>query len=268
MATQIAPVPGKIGRERSPDAPTSRLKAPLEQLCREADWARRIDRDAIRYPLRYPDPADREIVALLSACLAYGRVDLFGPWIEWALARMGESPHRFMLGFDPRRARPRLRRVSLPLQPRARSRGVLPVGPARLERARLARRLLHARLRAGGRPRGPGARDIRGGLRRRRPLRRVPEEPALLRLPPLVSPTVHRRGLQAPASSSFAGWSGASRRTSDCGRACRRLHFSSRSTRTSRTWPARSASRAGAPATGRWPRRSRHACARSTRTIP
>ena len=82
-------------------APLSRLKAPLEQLCREADWARRIDRDAIRYPLRYPDPADREIVALLSACLAYGRVDLFGPWIEWALARMGESPHRFVLGFDP-----------------------------------------------------------------------------------------------------------------------------------------------------------------------
>ena len=81
--------------------PTSRLKAPLEQLCREADWARRIDRDAIRYPLRYRDPADREIVALLSACLAYGRVDLFGPWIEWALARMGESPHRFMLEFDP-----------------------------------------------------------------------------------------------------------------------------------------------------------------------
>lgn len=81
--------------------PTSRLKAPLEQLCREADWARRIDRDAIRYPLRYPDPADREIAALLSTCLAYGRVDLFGPWIEWALARMGESPHRFVLGFDP-----------------------------------------------------------------------------------------------------------------------------------------------------------------------
>ncbi len=88
--------------------PTSRLKAPLERLCREADWARRIDRDAIRYPLRYPDPADREIVALLSAsCMAYGRVDLFGPWIEWALARMGESPHRFVLGFDPAEARAR-----------------------------------------------------------------------------------------------------------------------------------------------------------------
>ena len=66
---------------------------------------RRVDRDAIRYPLRYPDPADREIVALLAACMAYGRVDLFGPWIEWVLARMGESPARFVLGFDPAEAR-------------------------------------------------------------------------------------------------------------------------------------------------------------------
>ena len=80
--------------------PPSRLKAPLEQLYRDADWARRADLDAIRYPMQYAVPADREIVALLSACMAYGRVDLFGPWIDWALARMGESPHRFVLGFD------------------------------------------------------------------------------------------------------------------------------------------------------------------------
>ena len=81
--------------------PSPRLKAPLERLYREADWAARADVDAIRGPLRYPDPADREVVALLSACMAYGRVDLFRPWVEWALARMGESPHRFVLGFDP-----------------------------------------------------------------------------------------------------------------------------------------------------------------------
>jgi uncharacterized protein (TIGR02757 family) len=80
--------------------PLPRLKAPLERLYREADWASRIRLDAIQYPLRYADPADREIVALLSACMAYGRVDLFGPWIDWAVARMGESPHRFVLGFD------------------------------------------------------------------------------------------------------------------------------------------------------------------------
>ncbi len=83
--------------------PPSRLRAPLEQLYREYNWSARIDRDAIRFPLRYPDPADREIVALLAACLAYGRVDLFGPWVEWALGRIGPSPHRFTLGFDPKK---------------------------------------------------------------------------------------------------------------------------------------------------------------------
>jgi uncharacterized protein (TIGR02757 family) len=80
---------------------TSRLKAPLERLYREADWAARTDLDAIRYPLRYSDPGDREVVALFAACMAYGRVDLFGPWVDWALARMGSSPRRFILGFDP-----------------------------------------------------------------------------------------------------------------------------------------------------------------------
>ena len=79
---------------------TSRLLAALERLYREADWVARADLDAIRYPLRYPDAADREIVGLLAACMAYGRVDLFGPWVEWTLARMGESPARFVRGFD------------------------------------------------------------------------------------------------------------------------------------------------------------------------
>ena len=77
-----------------------RLKAPLERLYREFDWAARTGQDAIRYPLRYPDPADREVVALLAACLAYGRVDLFGPQVELALDAMGPSPFRFVLHFD------------------------------------------------------------------------------------------------------------------------------------------------------------------------
>ena len=79
---------------------TPRLKGPLERLYREFDWAARAERDAIRYPLRYPDPRDREVVALLSACLAYGRVDLFGPWIDWVLGRMGSSPHGFVRSFE------------------------------------------------------------------------------------------------------------------------------------------------------------------------
>jgi uncharacterized protein (TIGR02757 family) len=78
-----------------------RLQEPLERLYREFDWTARADLDAVRFPMRYPEPADREVVALLSACMAYGRVDLFGPWVDWILSRMGDAPARFILGFDP-----------------------------------------------------------------------------------------------------------------------------------------------------------------------
>ena len=77
-----------------------KLREPLERLYREFDYTARIDRDAIRFPLRYPDAADREIVALLTACLAYGRVDLFSRGLEQALAAMGPSPARFVREFD------------------------------------------------------------------------------------------------------------------------------------------------------------------------
>src|SRR5260370_18050572 len=82
------------------------LRQPLERLYRDFDYAARLGRDAIQYPLRYADPADREIVALLTACLAYGRVDLFGRALEAAPAVMGPSPATFVRGFDPTRDAP------------------------------------------------------------------------------------------------------------------------------------------------------------------
>lgn len=86
-----------------------RLKAPLDRLYREFDWAGRTGKDAIQFPLRYSDPRDREVVALLTACLSYGRVDLFAPWVEWILARMTPAPARFILDFDPEQASARFR---------------------------------------------------------------------------------------------------------------------------------------------------------------
>jgi uncharacterized protein (TIGR02757 family) len=79
------------------------LREPLERLYREFDYAARVDRDAIQFPLRYADPRDREIVALLTACLAYGRVDLFSRSLEGVLATMGSSPAAFIGAFDPAR---------------------------------------------------------------------------------------------------------------------------------------------------------------------
>lgn len=76
------------------------LAAPLERLYAACDYGARIERDAIRFPLRYADPRDREVVALLTACLAYGRVELFAGALEGVLAAMGASPARFVEGFD------------------------------------------------------------------------------------------------------------------------------------------------------------------------
>jgi uncharacterized protein (TIGR02757 family) len=80
------------------------LREPLERLYREFDYERRVPRDAIRFPLRYPDPRDRELVGLLTACFAYGRVDLFGGALEGVLRVMGPSPSRFVREFDPQRS--------------------------------------------------------------------------------------------------------------------------------------------------------------------
>ena len=81
----------------------SALREPLERLYRDFDYAARVERDAIRFPLRYADPRDREVVALLTACLAYGRVDLFGRQLDRVLAAMELSPAAFVAGFNPRR---------------------------------------------------------------------------------------------------------------------------------------------------------------------
>ena len=85
---------------------TPTLREPLERLYREFDYTARVERDAVQFPLRYADPRDRELVGLLSACLAYGRVDLFGRELEGVLAAMGPSPVRFVMEFDSRRDAP------------------------------------------------------------------------------------------------------------------------------------------------------------------
>lgn len=84
-------------------ARVARMREPLERLYRDFDYVGRLAKDAIQYPRRYADPLDREIAALLTASLAYGRVDLFGPWVERLLGWLGPSPRAFALAFDPAR---------------------------------------------------------------------------------------------------------------------------------------------------------------------
>jgi uncharacterized protein (TIGR02757 family) len=61
--------------------------------------------DPVELPHRYRRREDIEVVALLSASLAYGRADLFKPKLEQLLAAMGESPADFATAMTPARAR-------------------------------------------------------------------------------------------------------------------------------------------------------------------
>jgi uncharacterized protein (TIGR02757 family) len=84
------------------------LKPALDRLV--ADFARADHvEDPVRVLARYPDPADREIAAFLSAGLAFGRVRSVLNSVEAVLAVMGPRPARFVRGFVPRRDAPRLR---------------------------------------------------------------------------------------------------------------------------------------------------------------
>src|SRR6266849_9632456 len=80
-----------------------RLKADLSAFVALPQRGR-IAFDPVEFPHRYSHPRDIEVVALLSASLAYGRADLFRPKVNAVLRRMGSSPAAFVSQLTPRRA--------------------------------------------------------------------------------------------------------------------------------------------------------------------
>lgn len=80
-----------------PDLP--RLRERLDAL--RAEWrGRRLDSDPLAFPHRYADPEDREVVAFLSASLAFGRVASIQASLERLLAALGPRPAAFLDTWD------------------------------------------------------------------------------------------------------------------------------------------------------------------------
>jgi len=73
-------------------ARAARLKPLLDAVADDRPWADRVRFDPVEFPHRYEAPRDVEVVALLSASLAYGRADLFKPKIESVLEKLGARP--------------------------------------------------------------------------------------------------------------------------------------------------------------------------------
>ena len=63
--------------------------------------SQRLGNDPLSFCHRYPDPADREIVALVASSFAYGSVVIILRTLESILAEMGRSPRRYVERFDP-----------------------------------------------------------------------------------------------------------------------------------------------------------------------
>jgi uncharacterized protein (TIGR02757 family) len=84
---------------------SARALAPLlGALAQGVAQHERIGFDPVEFPHRYSAARDIEVAALLSASLAYGRVDLFKPKLEVLLNSMGVSPAEFVEALDVRGA--------------------------------------------------------------------------------------------------------------------------------------------------------------------
>jgi uncharacterized protein (TIGR02757 family) len=68
------------------------LRPLLDAFVDSRDFALRVRADPVEFPHRYDDPRDIEVVGLVSAALAYGRVELFKPKIAWLLDVLGPRP--------------------------------------------------------------------------------------------------------------------------------------------------------------------------------
>ncbi len=64
--------------------------------------------DPLEFLYDYDDPADREIVALIAASLAYGRVTQILVSVRRVLDRLGESPARYVRDTTPARMKARM----------------------------------------------------------------------------------------------------------------------------------------------------------------
>ena len=78
---------------------TSQIKDCLEKLYVRYNRREFIGSDPLQFVYEYSNPADMEVVALLAADLAYGRVQQIQKSLADLLGRMGPSPYEFVRDF-------------------------------------------------------------------------------------------------------------------------------------------------------------------------
>ena len=87
--------------------PAASLERHLNELLSTFDFERQRQADPIRFSYGWSSGPDRDVVAVLSALLSYGRAELIGRAITDALSRMGDHPAEAAMADDERAARER-----------------------------------------------------------------------------------------------------------------------------------------------------------------
>lgn len=59
--------------------------------------------DPLSFCHRYPDPADREVAAVIASAFAYGNVAIILRTLEGIFIELGASPRRYLERFDPKK---------------------------------------------------------------------------------------------------------------------------------------------------------------------
>ncbi len=72
----------------------------LEHIYRQYNKKEFVSHDPLTFLYDYPNKRDREIVALISSALAYGRVAQILKSVESVLKPLGQNPHNFINGAD------------------------------------------------------------------------------------------------------------------------------------------------------------------------
>jgi uncharacterized protein (TIGR02757 family) len=85
----------------------ARIKSALDEVRARCDLVARRQADPVGFVHAYSDPGDRELVALMAACLAFGNVKAIRAKMTDLLDRLGPRPTR--LADDPPVVRARLR---------------------------------------------------------------------------------------------------------------------------------------------------------------
>ncbi len=84
-----APTKKRAVRKRARAAPKAALQRALDGVRQRCDVAKRRESDPVGYVHAYPDPLDKELVGLLAASIAFGKVVTIRQKLEDALTRLG-----------------------------------------------------------------------------------------------------------------------------------------------------------------------------------